>query len=192
MLQQAAEHSQVRPVRILTEPGRPSRGRPRVATVLSSVLLAAVVALILTLVVGMALGIWRFSVIDTGSMRPTLDPGDVAVLTSERSASLKRGQIVAFHPPGKPRLTVIHRVFSLRRVRDGVIIRTKGDANNTLDPWRARLIGKTVWREGLKVSKMGYLAVWSQQQAVRLSLLVAIVVLVVGMLLGGIWRPASR
>jgi signal peptidase I len=192
MLQQTAEHWQVQPVRILAEPSRRARGHLRVATVLSSVLLAAVLVLILILVAGMALGMWRFTVVDTGSMRPTLNPGDVAVLTSERPASLREGQIVAFHPPGKTRLTVIHRVFSLHRSRDAVIMRTKGDANNAVDPWRARIVGNTVWREYLKVPKLGYLAVWSQQRAARLTLLVLIVVLIASMLLSAIWRPTSR
>jgi signal peptidase len=137
----------------------------------------------------MVLGAWRFAVIDTGSMRPTLNPGDVAVLTPERRAEVRPGQIVAFHPPGEPRLTVIHRVFSVRRIHDGVIIQTKGDANNATDAWSARIVGNTVWRERLKAPKLGYLSVWSQQRPVRFGLLIAIVGLVVMTLLGSIWRP---
>jgi signal peptidase len=151
-------------------------------------MLASVIGLIVVGVVGMVLGAWRFTVIDTGSMRPTLNPGDVAVLKSEPTAALQRGQIVAFHPPGEPRITVIHRVFSIHRARNGVIIQTKGDANNTADPWRARIVASRVWRETLKAPKVGYLAVWSQQRAVRLGLLIAIVSLVVSILLGSIWR----
>jgi len=192
MSPQTAEYQRAQPVRILTEPSRPARGRVRAMRVASSILLAGVIALILSLVVGMALGLWRFAVIDTGSMRPALNPGDVAVLTSEPSALLKRGQIVAFHPPRRPGLTVIHRVFSVHRSRRGVVIRTKGDANNALDPWHARIVGHTVWREELKLPLVGYLAAWSQQRAVRFGLLVVIVVLAVGMLLSGIWRPDPR
>jgi signal peptidase I len=156
---------------------------------LSSILLGSVVVLVLIVIVGMVLGVWRFTVIDTGSMRPTLNPGDVAVLTSESTTDLKQGQIVAFHPPGEPRLTVIHRVFSIQRVPNGVIIQTKGDANNTSDQWHARLIAKTIWRETTKAPKVGYLAVWSHQRAVRLGVLILIVTLVVSMLLRTIWRP---
>jgi signal peptidase len=159
--------------------------------VVSSILLGSVVLLILVGTVGMVIGLWRFTVIDTGSMRPNLNPGDVAVLESERLTDLRKGQIVAFHPPGEPGLTVIHRVFSIHRTRDGVIIQTKGDANNAIDPWRARIASNTVWREDLEAPKVGYLAVWSQQRPVRLGVLIVIVILVVGMLLGWIWRPAS-
>jgi signal peptidase len=142
--------------------------------------------------VGMVLGLWRFTVIDTGSMRPMLNPGDVAVLTPERLTDLQKGQIVAFHPPGEPRLTVIHRVFSIHRTRNEVIIQTKGDANNVSDPWRARIVSSTVWRENLKAPMIGYLAAWSQQRPVRLGVLIAIVTLVAGTMLDRIWRPTSR
>jgi signal peptidase len=187
-----ATYPQTQRLRILTEAGARMRERIRVAKAVSSIMLASVVLLILILVVGMALGAWRFTVIDTGSMRPTINPGDVAVLTSERPADLRVGQIVAFHPPHDPHLTVIHRVFALRHTREGVVIRTKGDANNATDSWDARIVGNTVWHEDLKVAKIGYLAAWSQQRPVRLGLLVVVVTLVVTMLLGSIWRPRPR
>jgi signal peptidase len=159
---------------------------------LSSILLGSVVIIILVVIVGMLLGAWRFTVIDTGSMRPSLNPGDVAVLKSESLTDLKQGQIVAFHPPGEPKLTVLHRVFSVRRVRNGVIIETKGDANNTTDQWHARIVANTVWRETAKAPKVGYLAVWSHQRAVRLGVLILIVTLALSMLLGTIWRSPPR
>lgn len=189
MLPEAATYPDAPPLRIPAEPGRAARGRTGPVRMLSSILLGSVVVLILIVIGGMVLGVWRFTVIDTGSMRPTLNPGDVAVLTSESTNDLKRGQIVAFHPPGEPQLTVVHRVFSVQRVPNGVIIQTKGDANNTTDQWHARLIARTVWRETARAPKVGYLAVWSHQRAVRLGVLVLIVTLVVSMLLGTIWRP---
>jgi signal peptidase len=160
--------------------------------VLSSILLGSVVLVIVVVIVGMVLGAWRFTVIDTGSMRPTLNPGDVAVLTSEHTAELKPGQIVAFHPPGEPRLTVMHRAVSVERKTTATIIQTKGDANNAKDQWRAHLRGDVVWYERLKVPVVGHLAVWSQQPLVRLGVLIAIVMLAVGMSLGWIWRPVPR
>ncbi len=188
MLSEAAAAPATQPVRIPAAPRRLARRRVRAARLTSSMLLLTVILVILVVIVGMVLGAWRFTVIDTGSMRPTLNPGDVAVLTSEGISDLRRGQIVAFHPPGEPRLTVVHRVFSLDRVHGGVIIQTKGDANNAVDQWHARILGDTVWRESLKVPKLGYLAVWSQQRPVRFGLLLVIVILVISILLGTIWR----
>ena len=137
----------------------------------------------------MVLGAWRFTVIDTGSMRPTLNPGDVAVLSSEQPADLQAGQIVAFHPPGEPHVTVMHRVVSIERRSNAIIIQTKGDANNANDQWRAHIVGDVVWREDLKVPSVGYLTAWSQQPPARLGVLIVIVVLMASLLLGRIWRP---
>ena len=192
MFAETAAHTDAQPLRILAEPGRPACVRTSRTRTLSSILLGSVVVIILVTIVGMMLGAWRFSVIDTGSMRPTLNPGDVAVLKLESTTHLKQGQIVAFHPPDEPQLTVLHRVFSVHRVASGVLIETKGDANNTTDQWHARIIAKTIWRETAKAPKVGYLAVWSHRRAVRLGVLLLIVTLVVSMLLGTIWRSPSR
>jgi signal peptidase I len=158
----------------------------------SSILLAVVVLLVVTAVAGMALGRWRFAAVDSGSMRPALDIGDVALLSSERTAELRRGQIVAFHPPGQRRLTVIHRVIVVERTQGGVVIRTRGDANDVADAWRAHILGDVVWREQLKVPLLGYLASWSQLLMVRLAVLIALVALLVRAGMGWIWRPRER
>jgi signal peptidase I len=188
MLPETVAYPDAPPLRMLAEPGRPARGRAIQSTMLSSILPGGVVLAVLVVILGMVLGLWRFTVINTGSMRPTLAPGDVAVLTSESTNDLKQGQIVAFHPPGEPQLTVLHRVFSIHRVHNGVIIQTKGDANNTTDQWHARITANTIWRESVKAPKVGYLVVWSHQRAVRLGVLILIVTLVVSMLLRTIWR----
>lgn len=178
-------------LRVVAEPGR-TRPKSTAITVASSILLSSAVLLILVVIVGLVLGAWRFTVIDTGSMRPTLNPGDVAVLTSEQPTALKTGQIVAFHPPRQPHLAVIHRVISIERRGNATVIETKGDANNAKDQWRAHIIGNTVWHEALKVPDVGYLAAWSEQRPVRLGVLIAIVGLTVSLLLGQIWKPSSE
>ena len=75
MLPQAAAHTDTQPLSIPAAPRRRTRRRGSAIRVLSSIMLGSVVLLILTVVVGMVLGLWRFTVIDTGSMRPTLNPG---------------------------------------------------------------------------------------------------------------------
>jgi signal peptidase I len=182
-------YTEAQPLRLLAEPRRRRRAAVGMTAAISTMLLASVVLVILVAIAGMVLGAWRFAVIDTGSMRPTLKPGDVAVLTPEPTMQLTRGQVVAFHPPGEPSLTVIHRVFSIRRTPAGVVIQTKGDANNAPDQWSARIAGSSVWRESLKAPGVGYLAVWSGQRPVRLGVLLVIVILGASLPLGRIWRP---
>lgn len=187
----SATAGQALPIGRHAETVRVTRRRSRVGRIFSSLLLGSVVCLVLVGTAGMALGLWRFTVIDTGSMRPTLNPGDVAVLEPERLAELRKGQIVAFHPPGQPGLTVMHRVFSIHHTRHGVVMRTKGDANNAPDAWHARIVTNTVWRESLKAPTVGYLAVWAQQRPVRLAVLFVTIVVIVSMGMGSIWRPRS-
>jgi signal peptidase I len=188
----AATHAEVPPLRILAETGGRARQRRSAARIVSSILLGCVVVAILLTTVAMALGLVRFTVVDSGSMRPTLNPGDVILMESERPADVADGQIVAFHPPGEPRVTVIHRIRSIARAKHEIVIRTKGDANNAVDPWRATIAGSTVWQEDLKVPWAGYLVAWSQQPAIRLAVLGIMLTLVVSILLAWIWRPASR
>jgi signal peptidase len=192
MSPQATTYTDTQPLSIPAAPRHRTQRRGKAMRALSSIVLGSVVLLILTVIVGMVLGVWRFTVIDTGSMRPTLNPGDIAVLTSEPTADLRKGQIVAFHPPGEPHLTVTHRAISVKRTKNGVVFQTKGDANNARDPWRAHIVSKTVWHEDLSLPKFGYLAVWSQQRLTRFGILSIIVILIVSMQLGWIWRPTSR
>jgi signal peptidase I len=180
------------PLRIPAAEQRRVRGRRRTSRLLASAVLAAVVLVVAAATAGVATGLWRFSVVDTGSMRPTLNPGDVAVLTSEPTRDLHRGQIVAFHPPHEPGLTVLHRVVALERRGAATIIETKGDANNAKDQWRARLLDATVWHESAKLPLVGYAVVWCSERLVRLGVLIVIVVLIVGLLLDSIWRPRPR
>ncbi len=192
MLPQAGTCAEVQPLRILAAPGGGERRWSTAARIVSSILLGLAVVSILLTVVAVALGLARFTVVDSGSMRPTLNPGDVVLLRSERPTQVADGQIVAFHPPGQPRVTVVHRIRSVEHTKREIVIRTKGDANNAGDPWRATIAGSTVWREDMKVPWVGYLVAWSQQPAIRLAVLSIMLVLTVGILLGWIWRPRSR
>lgn len=188
----AATGSQAEPLRILPAPSERRWRWHSPARVASSIVLGIVVILVVVVTVGMVLGRERFAVVDSGSMRPTLNPGDVAVLTSERTALASDGQIVAFHPPGQPHVTVIHRIRSIERSGGGLVIQTKGDANNATDPWRARIAGGTVWKESLKVPWVGYLVAWSQRQLIRLLVLTVMLALMVSIALRWIWRPTQR
>jgi signal peptidase I len=191
---EASAYGEAQPLRILVEPRSRTRRARRLAGIASTILLTGAVVVVVMAAVAMTLGQLRFTVVDSGSMRPTLNPGDVVVLRPEHPAQLRVGQIVAFHPPGEKRLTVIHRVRSVRHTRHGIVFRTKGDANNAGDPWRAQILGNTVWRETAAVPWLGYLVVWGQRPAVRMAMLSLMLALVVSLALGSIWRsspPAS-
>jgi signal peptidase I len=189
---QGLAYEQAQPLRMLVEPrGRPRR-REGALGILATMLLACSVLLVVLAAAAMVLDLLRFTVVDSGSMRPTLNPGDVVVLRSEAPTQMALGQIVAFHPPGEPRLTVVHRVRAIRRTSRGVIFRTKGDANNAFDPWRAKIAGNIVWRESMKIPWLGYLVVWSQRPAIRMAVLGLLMGVLVILVLGWIWRPVPH
>jgi signal peptidase len=194
MPREAVNYAEVQPLRMLVEPrSRPlPRRRGGLLGMLATIMLGCAMLLVVFAAVAMVLDLVRFTVVDSGSMRPTLNPGDVVLLRSESPAQMAVGQIVAFHPPGERRLTVIHRVRAIRRTRGGIVFRTKGDANNAFDPWRAKIAGDIVWRETAKIPLLGYLVAWSQRPAIRMAVLGLMLGLLVIIALGWIWRPAPR
>jgi signal peptidase I len=189
---QDVTYEPAQPLRIPVAPRSRPRRRGGVLGMLATLLLGCTVLLVVLASAAMVLDLLRFTVVDSGSMRPTLNPGDVVVLRSEAPSQMAVGQIVAFHPPGEPRLTVVHRVRAIRRTSRGIIFRTKGDANNAFDPWRAKIAGNIVWRESMKIPWLGYLVVWSQRPLIRMAVFCLMVGLLVILMLGWIWRPAVR
>src|SRR5271155_4354118 len=118
---QSLSFGEPQPLRVLVEPRTRTRRVGSAIGVGATIMLACTVLVVVLAAACMALGLVRFTVVDSGSMRPTLNPGDVVILGSEPAEALAVGQIVAFHPPGERRLTVIHRVRSIRYTRSGIV-----------------------------------------------------------------------
>ena len=144
------------------------------------------VALALT-VVGALSGRWGFVPVLTGSMRPAIQPGDLVLVSPEPLAAVRPGQILDFQPPGERGASVVHRVVSVSQGATGPTIRTRGDANNVVDPWKAQLGGTTAWRVRAVVPKLGYLSVVEHNPFVRMSLEAALLLGGLGVGLGAIW-----
>jgi signal peptidase I len=76
---------------------------------------------------------YRIWVVHTGSMIPTLQPGEAIVDQPVRGRP-HRGELITFRYASGPDQVVTHRVYR----ESGGTIRTKGDANPTEDPWTLR------------------------------------------------------
>jgi signal peptidase len=74
--------------------------------------------------------IFFFTIITTGSMQPTLEPGDM-VLMQKIKTTPNTGDILIFKVPSQP-LPIVHRVYSISEHT----LQTKGDANPTPDAWQ--------------------------------------------------------
>ncbi|HLH99344.1 MAG TPA: signal peptidase I [Acidimicrobiales bacterium] len=102
----------------------------------------------LGLAVGPRVMHYRTMTMLTGSMVPTIRPGNMVVDTSEPAQDLRIGQIVTYHIPVLDHHVESHRVVSIvRHANRTLTFRTKGDANDAVDPWSATVSDHdTMWR----------------------------------------------
>ncbi|HXF51208.1 MAG TPA: signal peptidase I [Dehalococcoidia bacterium] len=79
---------------------------------------------------------WQPQVVLSGSMEPALPVGSVAFVDRRDAAEVRIGDILTFRHPDYPRRLVSHRVVAIDRdARGALSFRTKGDANDSADPW---------------------------------------------------------
>ncbi|MDQ0677334.1 signal peptidase [Arthrobacter pascens] len=161
----------------------------RTANILSTVMVVVAVAAFLLLAVGPRVLHYQTSTMLTGSMAPLINPGDVVVTAPAPVSAIRVGDIITYHIPVEDHRVETHRVVEILTNEEGTTaVRTKGDANNGADPWRATLQGDTVHRHILTVPSVGQ-AIRMLREPVVLNTLMygAPAVLVIG-LLASIWR----
>ncbi|GAB3518057.1 signal peptidase I [Arthrobacter monumenti] len=125
----------------------------------------------------------------TGSMAPLINSGDVVVSVPTDVEDVAVGDIITYHIPIDDHRVETHRVVEVIEKPDGsTAVRTKGDANESVDPWTAVLEGDQVDRHALTLPYLGT-AIRTFQQPVLMKVLLygAPTVLVAGMLMA-IWR----
>jgi signal peptidase I len=131
-------------------------------------LLGAALAIFVLLALLPHLGLYRPETVLSGSMKPYFSPGDMILVTPERSRDVKVGQVISYHIPVGDHHVQTHRVVQVLRRGEHPVVRTKGDANNARDPWTARLDGSTAWRVRLVVPKLGWLVAGLRDPLLRL------------------------
>jgi len=176
--------------------GRHRAGRKsipaRVFSALTSLLLAVGVLSLLFMTVGPRVLHYRTATMLTGSMVPTINPGDIVLDTEEPTRDIAVGQIITYHIPIDDHRVESHRVIWVRNNADGsVAFRTQGDANTAPDPWTAQTNTSTVWRVRAVLPVVGSVIRTLRQPIVHLLLAVALPAGLVLMLLVSIWKPAK-
>jgi len=99
-------------------------------TVLSAAALALAVGIALaTIVIPKVMGAAPYTVL-TGSMRPTMDPGALAIVRPVEAADISIGDVITYQlAPGEPEV-VTHRVVGINAASGGErTFVTQGDAN---------------------------------------------------------------
>jgi signal peptidase len=144
-------------------------------------------ALLLLVAIGLLphTGWYRVETVLSGSMRPSFAPGDMVVVTPERTRDVRTGQVISYHIPVGDHHVQTHRVVKVVRSGEHPLVRTKGDANNAADPWTARLDGTTAWRVRVVAPKLGWLIVWLRSPLVRILTVFGAPLLLA---LLGLWR----
>lgn len=114
------------------------------------------ITLIGLVVVWSSTGLLGFTptIIASGSMTPTLNPGDIAIIISVPSQTIKIGDIIQYYTAD---MTVIHRVIDTYRAGGTRWFITKGDANTEPDDPvnQNQVIGKSVFT----IPQLGWVSV---------------------------------
>lgn len=164
----------------------------KIAAVGQALGLAAValcVLLLLGLAFGPRTGRYRTMTVLTASMRPSMPEGSVIVQVPMDLSKVRVGDVITYRIPVEDRRIVTHRVVKVLEGGTQPVVRTKGDANRSADPWLARLEGEKVWRVKASVPKLGYaLQALRRPEAKRVTLFLVPLLLAL-LWLRDIWAP---
>lgn len=156
---------------------------------LTTALLIITVAVFLFLAVGPRFGGYQTSTMLTGSMSPLINPGDVVVSIKTPTSQVKAGDIITYAIPVDDHRVETHRVTEVITHPDGTIaVRTKGDANNSADPWTATLNDGYVHTTAAVIPHLGDAIRALSNPTVRSVLLYGAPALLVIALLTSIWH----
>jgi len=117
--------------------------------------LTGAVIILLAIGIGPFTGRYRVVTVLSGSMRPNMAVGSLAVSTPERLDQLRVGQVISFQAPVEGHEVVTHRIVQIVARGTRPRVRTKGDANTAPDPWVAQLNRGPVWRVRMVVPELG-------------------------------------
>lgn len=156
----------------------------RSLTVITTTLFTLALAAFLALAIGPRIFGYHTLTMLTGSMSPLINPGDVVVTKPVPASEIKVGDIITYHIPVEDQRVETHRVTQVSTSPDGsIVVQTKGDANNGIDPWLATLNAPTVDRHAFTIPYVGN-AIRAIREPVILNTLMygAPTILVIGVL----------
>jgi signal peptidase I len=156
------------------------------ARVTTALLAGAVVTFVVAYAALVAIG-YKPVAVYSGSMRPTLGVGSLAVDRVVPASSVRVGDVITFNDPYTKGRLVTHRVAQIIPTKQGLAYRTKGDANPSRDPWAIRL-NNQVGRVAFDVPLAGYVLYYAHTREIRGLLLIVFAVFVLFGLLRWIWR----
>jgi signal peptidase I len=162
--------------------------------VLKWVVFVAVLGIAGLMLIPTLLGYDRY-VIVSGSMEPAIGTGSVVYDQPVPVEDLAVGDVVTFVPPTEYHQEdpVTHRIHKISRSAKGAReFRTKGDANEDVDPWTIVFDGPEQARVEHHVEKVGYVYIalsnrWVQLLFIGVPAMVLFVLIVIAL-----WREAGE
>lgn len=130
--------------------------RRRIASAGTTAVLVVALGVVGLLAVGLVSGRWHVLPVLSASMDPTIPAGSLAVAMRTPLTSIEEGDIILFRTPVGDHHAVVHRVVAVVRGGGSPLVRTKGDANTSVDPWLTQLHGSVTWKVGAVLPYAGY------------------------------------
>jgi signal peptidase len=174
-------------------PGRAARVLRIAWRALTGPALAAGVGLAALMLIPAALGYERY-VITGDSMSGTIDRGSLVFEEVVPVEELERGDVITYEPPAEKSTAglVTHRIVDTGTDdRGDRWFRTKGDANESVDPWRFTLDEPTQARSTFHVPYVGYAFAALSLKELRMVVIGGPALLIAVLLLAGLWRQAG-
>src|SRR5215218_4626181 len=167
----------------------------RIGSTLCALLIAAGI-LFGAFLVGPALMGWERYVIVSGSMTGTYDRGSLVFDEVVPTTSLKVGDVITYRPPqgAGPDGLVTHRIAKIRKDRKSslTVYRTRGDANEAIDPWTFTLPEKEQARVKVGIPHVGFVLAALAQREIRMLIVGFPALLIAVFVMAGLWRDAGR
>jgi len=145
---------------VLANSFRSSRRRPRQARREKEGSLAGwvVTTIVAVAIIWFAVGLFPVhpTTVISGSMRPTLDVGDVVIIAKVSADTVKPGDIIQFREAKG--VTTVHRVVEIQESEGQRVFITQGDANSEPDAnpvLAANVVGKVIF----EIPKIGWAAI---------------------------------
>ncbi|HEY3070902.1 MAG TPA: signal peptidase I [Gaiellaceae bacterium] len=166
----------------------------RAGRILATALCVACLGLAGLMLLPGLLGYQRY-VITSGSMTGTYDRGSVVFDDVVPVSDLRVGDAITYTPPpgSGPTGLITHRIVWIGSDQLGRrVLRTKGDANETADPWTFSLDGQTQARVAFDIPYVGYVISALSIRKVRMIVICLPALLIAFAVLAGIRRDARR
>lgn len=161
-----------------------TRSLPAVVERVGTIVAMAVTVLFVIAIASVAIGVhmgYQAVLMQTGSMTPSINPGDMAILDRTTPASIRVGDAITFVEPDTSNTLVTHRVVAIAQTAAGPMFTTKGDANQAPDRWSVHY-SASAWKVSAVLPGVGYALAFLQGTGGRVVVGVLIFVIVLALI----------